>query len=152
MAYDGQLIFDTGLDTTGFQKDAGRLSDIVGGMGIFKLFEKGFQLVANSVDKAMTRIDTMEQSDRVMTTMTGDVDLTNQALSETSEIVKGTAYGLDVASKSVQNFVSRGMEVEGATRTVCAWGDAVAFYGDGSNATFASVTDALSKMQTKGSL
>lgn len=152
MAYDGKLLFDTGINTEGFQRDASRLSDIVGGMGVFKLFEKGFQMVANSVDKALGRIDTMEQFDRVMTTITGDVGVTNAALEETNEIVKGTAYGLDVASRSVQNFVSRGMEVQGATETVRAWGDAVAFYGDGSNATFASVTDALSKMQTKGTV
>ena len=152
MAYDGQLLFDTGINTDGFQKDANRLSDIVGGMGVFKLFEKGFQLIAGSVDKAMSRIDTMEQFNRVMTTMTGDVGATNTALVETNDIVKGTAYGLDVASKAVQNFVSRGMEVQGATDTVRAWGDAVAFYGDGSNATFSSVTDALSKMQTKGTI
>ena len=120
MAYDGKLLFDTGINTEGFQRDASRLSDIVGGMGVFKLFEKGFQMVANSVDKALGRIDTMEQFDRVMTTITGDVGVTNAALEETNEIVKGTAYGLDVASRSVQNFVSRGMEVQGATETVRA--------------------------------
>lgn len=152
MAYDGRLIFDTSINTDGFARDANRLSDIVGGMGVFKLLEKGFQLVAQNVDKAMSRIDTMEQFRRVMTTMTGDLSTTNAALDTTNEIVKGTAYGLDVASRSVQNFVSRGMEVQGATDTVRAWGDAVAFYGNGSNATFASVTDALSKMQTKGTV
>lgn len=44
------------------------------------------------------------------------------------------------------------MEISKSTETVRAWGDAVAFYGDGSNAAFGSVTDALSKMQTKGNV
>ena len=39
----------------------------------------------------------MEQFSRVMTTMTGDVSATNEALAETTEIVSGTAYGLDYA-------------------------------------------------------
>lgn len=152
MSYDGSLIFDTELNTQGFQAGASKLNGIVSGLGVFKLLEKGFELVAGSVDKAMGRIDTMEQFSRVMTTMTGSTSATNAALAETTEIVTGTAYGLDYASRAVQNFVSRGMELNGATDTVRRWGDAVAFYGDGSNAAFASVTEALSKMQTKGNV
>lgn len=152
MSYDGTIKFDTKMDTGGFQQSANRLGDIVKGMGVFKLLSAGVSMVSASVDKAMGRIDTMEQFSRVMNTMTGDVELTNKALADTKEIVTGTAYGLDVAARSVQNFVSRGMEVQDATDTVRAWGDAVAFYGDGSNATFSSVTDALSKMQTKGNV
>ena len=152
MSYDGTIKFDTKMDPSGFQSGANRLGDIVKGMGVFKLLSAGVNLVSTSVDKAMGRIDTMEQFSRVMNTMTGDVELTNKALDATREIVTGTAYGLDVAARSVQNFVSRGMEVQDATDTVRAWGDAVAFYGDGSNATFSSVTDALSKMQTKGNV
>ena len=152
MAYDGTLVFDTELDANGFQTGANKLNNLVSGLGIFKLLEKGFQMVANSVDKAMGRIDTMEQFSRVMTTMTGDVSATNAALAETTEIVSGTAYGLDYAARAVQNFTSRGMEISKSTETGRAWGDAVAFYGDGSNAAFGSVTDALSKMQTKGNV
>lgn len=152
MAYDGTLIFDTELDTQGFQAGANKLNGIVSGLGAFRLLEKGFEMVAGSVDKAMGRIDTMEQFGRVMTTMTGSASATNAALAETTEIVTGTAYGLDYASRAVQNFVSRGMEMDGATDTVRRWGDAVAFYGNGSNAAFASVTEALSKMQTKGNV
>ena len=152
MAYDGSIVFETKMDTEGFQKGANKLGSIVSGLGVFKLLEKGFEMVASSMDRAFSRIDTGEQFSRVMTTMTGSVDVTNEALERTNEIVNGTAYGLDVASKSVQNFVSRGMEVSKSTETIEAWGNAVAFYGDGTNATFASVTEALSKMQTKGTV
>lgn len=152
MAYDGYLTFDTQINTSGFQNDANKLSSIVKGLGVFKLFEKGMQMITDSLDSAMGRIDTMEQFDRVMSTMTGSVSKTNRALETTKDIVTDTAYGLDVAAKSVQNFVSRGMEVSNATETVEAWGNAVAFYGDGSNESFSSVTEALSKMQTKGTV
>ena len=111
MSYDGSLIFDTEINTQGFQTGANKLNSIVGGLGVFKLIEKGFSLVTGSIDKAMGRIDTMEQFSRVMTTVTGDVNATNEALDETTEIVTGTAYGLDFAGRAVQNFVSSGMEV-----------------------------------------
>lgn len=152
MAYDGSLRFDTRLDASEFQKGANRMTDIVKGMGVFKILEAGFTLIKNSVNAAFGRIDTMDQFNRVMTVMTGSTEITNKALDKTNSIVKGTAYGLDVAARSVQNFVSRGMDVSKATTTVEAWGDAVAFYGDGTNATFESVTTALSKMQTKGNV
>ena len=77
MSYDGTMKFDTKMETGGFQKGANRLGDIVKGMGVFKLLSAGVSMVSASVDKAMGRIDTMEQFGRVMTTMTGDVELTN---------------------------------------------------------------------------
>ena len=104
MAYDGTLVFDTELDAQGFQTGANKINNLVSGLGIFKLLEKGFQMVANSVDKAMGRIDTMEQFSRVMTTMTGDVSATNEALAETTEIVSGTAYGLGCAEFHVARY------------------------------------------------
>src|SRR5699024_11463724 len=64
--------------------------------------------------------------------------------------VTGTAYGLDVGAKAVQDFVTSNMDVDKATDTFAAWGDAVAFYGDGSNETMASVSDAIAKMTAKG--
>lgn len=152
MAYDGTLKFDTSLDASGFQKGANSLGNIVKGLGIFKILSKGVELVGQSVTAAFSRIDTMEKFDRVMTVMTGSARLTRDALKETTETVTGTAYGLDVAALAVQNFVSRGMDINKSTHSIAMWGDAVAFYGDGSSATFSGVTTALSKMQTKGTI
>src|SRR5690606_28508298 len=75
-----------------------------------------------------------------------------QALERVTEIVKGTSYSLDVAAQSTQNFVTRGVEIGKATKYVDAWGDAVAFYGDGSNETFRNVTDAIGKRYTTGTV
>lgn len=136
MAYDGTLVFDTELDANGFQTGANKLNNLVSGLGIFKLLEKGFQMVANSVDKAMGRIDTMEQFSRVMTTMTGDVSATNEALAETTEIVSGTAYGLDYAARARSKFHVAWYGDTKSTETVPGRGDAVAFYGDGSQRRF----------------
>src|SRR5699024_10291874 len=99
---------------------------------------------------AFSRIDTMEQFERVMTTMTGSTEKAGQVLGDVTETVTGTAYGLDVGAKAVQDFVTSNMDVDKATQTFASWGDAVAFYGDGSNETIASVSDALAKMTAKG--
>lgn len=152
MAYDGTLKFDTSLDANGFQKGANKLGSIVKGLSVFKVLSAGVDMVKNSVDAAFGRIDTMEQFGRVMNTMTGDVEETNKALEKAKNIVTGTGYGLDTAAKSVQGFVSRGMEVSKATKTLERFGDAVAFFEGGTNAALSSVMDALGKMQTKGNV
>lgn len=152
MAYDGTLKFDTSLDASGVQKGANKLGDIVKGLGIFEILKKGVQMIADSVGAAMNRIDTMEQFNRVMTTMTNSAEQANSALERTTAIVTGTAYGLDTAAKGVQAFVSAGMGVQNATDTMEAWADATSFYTKGTNAELESVSAALQKMQTKGTV
>ncbi len=128
------------------------IKDIVTALGLVALARKGIDLVKNSLDGAFKRIDTFEQFERVMNAVTGSTQETAKALDRTNEIVTGTAYTLDGAAKSVQNFVVRGSSVDQATKYIQAWGDAVAFYGNGSQEQFDTVSDALAKMLTKGTV
>lgn len=123
---------------------------VAGGIGITKALSGAFNMVRNSMDSAFSRIDTMEQFSTVMEVMTGSAETANKALETTTEIVKGTAFGLDVAAGAVQNFVTSGMEVDTATKIFGSFADAVAFYTKGTNDELASVSDAISKMSTKG--
>jgi tape measure domain-containing protein len=109
-----------------------------------------FNTLRNAINRAFSRIDTMEQFERTMTTMLGSADEANKALEETNAIVKGTAYGLDTAAGAVQRFVTSSVNVEDATKYVEAFGDAVAFYGDGTNEQFSRVTRAMAQMATTG--
>lgn len=123
---------------------------LAGALGLVAAAQKGIELVRSSMEQAFKRIDTMEQFRDVMTAITKSTDVANKTLAKTTDIVTGTGYRLDAAALAVQNFVTRGVEVEKATKYIEAWGDAVAFYGDGSNEQFATVTDALGKMVTAG--
>lgn len=163
MAVAGSLTYDTKLDTSGFeqgvnsikgatQSAGNQIKSIIAALGIDKLISAGMSTIRESVDTAMTRIDTMNQFTRVMTAMTGSTEKAQVALDDINATVKGTAYGLDIAAKSVQKFVTSGMDLDKATNQVKIWADAVAFYGDGTNATFESVTDALAKMTAKGKI
>lgn len=168
MAGDGRIVIDVILDDGSVVKgvadldgkikglgDSGEkaalgIGSIITALGLVALAKGAIDLVKGSIDKAFGRIDTMEQFERVMTTMTGSTEKANDVLAKTNEVVKGTAYGLDIGARAVQNFVTSNMDVDKATGTLAAWGDAVAFYGDGSNDTFASVSDAIAKMVAKG--
>ena len=124
-------------------KFIGAAAGIAAAVGIFRTLR-------GAVDQAFSRIDTMEQFDRVMTTMTGSAEVAEQTLATINDTVKGTAFGLDTAASAVQNFVTSGIEVESATRYFESWGDAVAFYTKGTSQDLEGVTDALSKMSTRG--
>lgn len=149
---------------SGFGKQAGALNNTsgklksftqnlkstAGGFLIAQAAGKVFGKAIGSVHSAMGRIDTMERFERTITQITGNSEAAGRALDALKDITVGTAYGLDVAAKATQDFVTRGMSLEDATKSVGAWADAVAFYGEGTNAELASVTDALAKMRTSG--
>ena len=101
---------------------------------------------------AFDRMDTMNRFQRTVTTMTQDSSAANAALSQIKENVLGTAYGLDVAAKSVQGFMTRGMALGTATDQVRIWADAVSFFGEGTNEQLGSVIDAVGKMYSKGTV
>lgn len=154
MAADGTIRIDTRLDGSGVKKGVTSITNSIKGvasaLGVVKLVSAAVGTLSSSLQSAFNRSDTMEQFDRTMSAMTGDTQAANRALEELKATTKGTAYGLDVAAKATQNFVTRGMDMSKATEQVAIWGDAVAFYGKGTNEQFANVTDALAKMRTKG--
>lgn len=116
----------------------------------FSAVQKVIGLVTDSIDGAISRMDTMTNFQRKMSVMTGSSDTAKAALEQLKATTKGTAYGLDVAAAAAQNFVTRGASIGTATAQVEKWGDAVAFYGNGTNEQFSNVMDALGKMLSKG--
>lgn len=156
MAYDGSIIIDTKIDGSGAQKGINgikqSITKMASALGLVKVVSAGFQMLKNSVQSAFNRIDVMEQFDRTMTAITKDSNAASKALDDLRAITKGTAYGLDVAAKATQDFVTRGMDIGDATKRVEIWADAVAFYGSGTNEQLSGVMDALAKMSTKGKI
>lgn len=143
---------DGRLDTLGgtAKKSALGIGKIVTALGLVALAKKGIDMVRDSIQGAFQRIDTMEQFERVMSVMVDDTDAVAASMDRLQDIVEGTSMRTDVMASGIQNFVTRGMEIDQATDTVEAWGNAVAFYGDGSNEQFSNVTDALQNMVAKG--
>lgn len=70
------------------------------------------------MDAAINRMDTMSNYSRTMTAITGSSDVATASLAKLKDMTKGTAYGLDTAASSVQNFVTRGMGTGDAVNQV----------------------------------
>lgn len=132
------------------KKASSGIKSMLTSVGVVNAVSAAFNTVKQSVSSAFGRIDTMNQFNRTVTAITGSAESAGIALGQLKDITKGTAYGLDVAAKATQNFVTRGLDISQATDQVRIWGDAVAFYGKGTNEQFENVTDALAKMRTKG--
>lgn len=141
----------TGIKTAS-ESATSSIMKIASGIGVFKALSASANLVKSSISSAMGRQDTMEAFNRTITQITGSAENATKALEDLKKITKGTAYGLDIAAKATQNFVTRGMDLSKATKSVGIWADAVSFYGKGTNEQLETVTDALAKMRTKGTV
>lgn len=123
-------------------------------IGVAALAMGGFAFLRKNMDfdAAFGRMDTMSQFARTIKTVSGSMALANDTLEKLKDTTLGTAYGLDVAAKATKDFVSRGLGVRKSANDVRIIADAVAFYGKGSNEQLETVSDALGKMRTKGTV
>ena len=131
---------------------AGSLLSTLGKMAAMGAAFLGIGKLTSFIGPAFERIDTMNRFERTVGVITGDTEQAAVALSVLREAVIGTAYGLDTAAAAAQGFLTRGMGLKTATEQVRIWGDAVAFYGKGTNEELETVTDAIGRMYTKGSV
>lgn len=138
--------------TSGFKNLTTSMAGMAGAIGLTSLLSSGMGLLKSSIGKAFDRIDVMERFQSTMTLLLGSTDAAKKSLDAINEIVTGTAFGLDLAAKSVQAFVSRGIELNKATGWFETLGDAVTFYGDGSNEQLESVMTAMGKMVSSGKI
>lgn len=136
MAYDGTLKFDTSMDASGFQKGANKLGDIVKGLGVFKLMEKGFQVVADSMDRAVSRYDTMNKFPKVLQNMGFGADEASAATQKLSEGVQGLPTALDDVVSTSQRLTVLTGNLENSVDTTLALNNA--FLASGSGAEDAS--------------
>lgn len=126
-----------------------KLLSVIGGLSVV---QKMSNVVIGQLDSTFKRMDTMTNYNRTMTAITGSAQMAKASLSGIKDSVTGTAYGFDTAASAVQNFVTRGMDIGNATSEVTKWLDAVSFYGPGTNEALGTVTDALGKMMSKGTV
>lgn len=136
MAYDGTLKFDTSMDSSGFQKDASKLGDIVKGLAVFKILEKGFQAVTNSMDRAISRYDTLNKFPKVLELMGFGADEASTATKKLADGVQGLPTSLDEVVSTAQRLTVLTGNLETATDTTLSLNNA--FLASGSSAADAS--------------
>lgn len=133
-----------------FGKIASSAASIAGAIGLTKALGAGMNMVRDGITGAMDRIDTLDQYGRVMEAMTGDTEAAADSIKNIKEMIEGTSMTTDTMASSIQRYVTAGSDIQKAEKWTESWGNANAFYGDGSVESFESVTDALASMNAKG--
>ncbi|WP_461198557.1 tape measure protein [Enterococcus sp. N249-2] len=138
------------------EPSANTLTGSVGNLSTAMLIAKGaaaaLTTVKGSMDSAFGRIDTLDNFERTMTRLTGSSDEAAAGMEGVRDVVTGTSYTLDGAAQSVQRLVLQNKDIEKSTKSYAIWGDAVAFYGDGSAETMDNVMDAIIQMRATGTI
>ncbi len=122
------------------------------GATVFKVAQKGWDLVSGSIEKATNRLDSMSKAKQVMSILSGSTEKATEVVQALTDAVSDTAYGLDSAATSTQKLATSGLELDESANMVKDLMDAISFYGDGTNATLENVVDAMSKMNASGKI
>lgn len=134
MAYDGTLKFDTSMDSSGFQKDASKLGDIVKGLAVFKILEKGFQAITASIDQAVSRYDTLNRFPKVMQQMGYSAESADASISKLADGIQGLPTTLDGIVGSTQRLAISLGSLDKGTDTALALNNALIASGASSEA------------------
>lgn len=136
MAYDGTLSFDTAINSSGFQKGADSLGNIVKGLGVFSLLQKGMQMVVASVGDAVARFDTLERYPKIMEQMGYGAENAEKSISKLSDGIQGLPTTLDSIVSTTQRLVLTLDDLDKGTDSALALNNA--FYASGATAEAAS--------------
>lgn len=132
------------------------LTGSVGKLSAAMLITKGataaLSMAKGSLDGAFGRIDTLNNFENTMTRLTGSSEEAAAGMEGVRDAVVGTNYMLDSAAQTVQRLTLQNKDLEKSTESYKVWGDAVAFYGDGSADAMDNVMDAMIQMRATGTV
>ena len=160
--YAGGLTYSTVLDTNGFQKGINdinnktktggtKMKSIIGALGISKLIGKAFDTIKNSMDSAISRLDTMNNFPKVMSNLGISASDSSKAINKLSEGLKGIPTTLDAGALAVQRFTSKNGDVQKSADIFLAVNDAI-LAGGASTEVQASAMEQLSQAYAKGKM
>jgi tape measure domain-containing protein len=134
------------------QKLTGTIGQLSAAMLITKGATTALSMAKGSLDSAFGRIDTLNNFENTMTRLTGSSEEAAEGMEGVRDAVVGTNYMLDSAAQTVQRLVMQNKDLEKSTESYKVWGDAVAFYGDGSADAMDNVMDAMIQMRATGTV
>lgn len=162
MAVAGSITYQTKLDTSGFQKGINEIEgktktggasvkNIIAGLGITKLISTAMNTIKNSMDGAISRLDTMNNFPKVMSNLGISARESQSAINKLSEGLQGIPTSLDAGALAVQRFTSKNNDVQKSVDIFLAVNDAI-LAGGASTEIQASALEQLSQSYAKGKM
>ena len=156
----GKIVVKTEVDTSGFKNGLDRmqnsakgagvsLKSIVAGLGITKLISMGFNAIRNSMDDAITRMDTLNNFPKVMSNLGVSTKDAEASIKKMSDKLSGLPTTLDQGASAVQRFTSKNGDVKKSTNIFLALNNAI-LAGGAPTEQQASAMEQLSQAYAKG--
>ena len=136
MAVAGSLTYDTKIDKNGFEKGLSSLEkstnsafsqikNIVAALGIDKLISATFNTITNSINDAISRLDTLNNYTKVMQNLGASANEAENSLDTLSKGLDGLPTALNEAATGVQRLMASNGDVEKSTSYYLAMNDAI---------------------------
>lgn len=162
MAVAGALIYSTEIDKNGFKNGLNSLEDsvnstgtkiknIVAALGIDKIISTAFGILNNSIDGAISRLDTLNNYPKVMSNLGISSEDAQKSISKMSDKLSGLPTTLDEGALAVQRFTSKNNDVAKSTDYFLALNNAILAGGAGTEIQ-SSALEQLSQSYAKGSM
>ena len=107
------------------QKTTSRVGDMVKALGLVKIAEAGFNLLKNSMDGAVKRLDVLRSADKVFANMGFSADETKTMMDNLNASIKGLPTPLDQAVSGVQLIASATGDLAGSEKIYSAMNNAI---------------------------
>lgn len=162
MAVAGSLTYDTKIDKNGFEKglknlensvktSSSGIKNIVTALGIDKIVSSAFNIISNSVDGAISRLDTLNNYPKVMSNLGIASDDAQNSINKMSDKLSGLPTTLDAGAQAVQRFTSANKDVNKSTDYFLAFNNAL-LAGGASVDIQANALEQLSQMYAVGTV
>lgn len=162
MAKGGDVIFGFKADDKEFLRSLGSIENkvgrtgttikgVLGGLGIAKLVGSAFNSINNSLDGAISRVDTMNNFPRVMSNLGISSNEARKSVETLSDKLTGLPTTLDSATSSVQRLTATNGDVNKSTKYFLALNNAI-LAGGASTEIQASAIEQLSQAYSKGKM
>ncbi|MGK4098946.1 tape measure protein [Ligilactobacillus salivarius] len=129
----------------------GAFKSVAGGMGLVAVASKAFDVVKGSVGAAVSRIDTLNNSNRTFANMGFSANQTKSAMNGLQSSIKGLPTSLDSAVKGVQMISASTGNLGKSQKVWSALNDSIIGFG-GSTADVSNATIQLSQAFANGKI
>ena len=130
---------------------SGTFKSVAGGMGLVAVASKAFDVVKGSVGAAVSRIDTLNNSNRTFANMGFSANQTKSAMNGLQSSIKGLPASLDSAVKGVQMISASTGNLGKSQKVWSALNDSIIGFG-GSTADVSNATIQLSQAFANGKI
>ena len=162
MAVAGTLTYSTEIDKKGFDKGlkslessvkgtGTKIRNIVAALGIDKIISTAFNVLNNSIDGAISRLDTLNNFPKVMSNLGIASNDARKSINKMSDKLSGLPTTLDAGAQAVQRFTSANKDVNKSTDYFLAFNNAL-LAGGASAEIQANALEQLSQMYAVGTV